>query len=83
LMEYLKSYSFSKVMRFFFLNGGSSFLLSPVAYLFDTSDWRNQCIGLHQPGTLAGLCTTAAGVRANREANPAPTKAYKFISYDM
>jgi hypothetical protein len=26
------------------------FFSSPVAYLFETSDWKIQCIGLHQPG---------------------------------
>ncbi len=31
------------------------FFFSPVAYLFDTSDWKNQCIGLNQPGDLGWL----------------------------
>ncbi len=37
------------------------FLKSPVAYLYDTSDWKNQCIGLHQPGDPGWLMYHYAG----------------------
>ncbi len=37
------------------------FYISPVAYLFDTSDGKNQCIGLHQPGDPGWLMYHYAG----------------------
>jgi hypothetical protein len=48
-------------MNFELLCSMFPFFIAPVAYLYDTSDGKNQCIGLHQPGDFDWLMYHFAG----------------------